>query len=288
MSRPRSAARLALEADICAIVAADHPVTIRNVYYRLITAGHPKTDAFYRRVKTLGVSLRREGRIPYPHIVDASRSGTDYTGVSGPDGDEYAREVARLYRRDAWRTEGLRPVVVVESRSVAGAVAETCAYHGVDLWPLGGWPSESMLYSLTSWFVGEQAVMALYVGDFDPAGLAIRPHVRTRIAQIAAQCWGESPPYTWHDVAVTEGQYHDDAYADAHQPAKPAAVKQHPYPYPDTLEAEAIPAPDLRAMLAAHLDEMMPRHVLDTLRATEQAERATIRQRIRAGALTTA
>lgn len=289
MSRPRSLERLLLEDAICGIVAADRPVTIRNVYYRLVTAGHPKTDAFYNRVKRLGVNLRREGRIPYPDIVDASRAGLNHTGVSGPTDEAFAREVAALYRRDAWASEGLRPIVIVESRSIAGAVSETCSYHGADLWPLGGWPSESMLYNLASCFVGgDEWPIACYIGDYDPAGLAIRGHVRARVEAIAAQCWsvplgGED--YGWHDVAVTAEQYHDARFIAARSPAKVAALRQHPYPYDATLEAEAIPAPELRALLSAVLDDLMPRHRLDALRLTERAERSTIRERIASGAL---
>ena len=48
------------------IVSADHPMTLRGLFYRLVSEGLiPKTENEYEKVGRYLLKLRRDGVIPY-------------------------------------------------------------------------------------------------------------------------------------------------------------------------------------------------------------------------------
>jgi hypothetical protein len=46
------------------------PLTVRQVFYRLVGKGHPKTEGFYGVVQEKCNRARRSGRIPFASIRD--------------------------------------------------------------------------------------------------------------------------------------------------------------------------------------------------------------------------
>ena len=55
----------------------NHPVTVRGLYYQAEVAGVPgidKTEASYAKVQHQVLELRRQGRLAYSWIADATRS----------------------------------------------------------------------------------------------------------------------------------------------------------------------------------------------------------------------
>jgi hypothetical protein len=54
------------------------PMTVRQVFYRLVGLGHPKSESFYGKVQDACNRGRRSGRISFAHIRD--------DGVSRHDG----------------------------------------------------------------------------------------------------------------------------------------------------------------------------------------------------------
>ena len=68
-----------LEAQIHAVCEADHPVSVRHVFYRMtdlrLAEPVPKTEQGYKQIQKRVVDMRRAGRLPYGWITDASRMG---------------------------------------------------------------------------------------------------------------------------------------------------------------------------------------------------------------------
>jgi hypothetical protein len=59
---------------IVTAVATEHPVTLRGVYYRVVSAGGvEKTELGYRLVGRQLLKLRRSGEVPYGWITDGTR-----------------------------------------------------------------------------------------------------------------------------------------------------------------------------------------------------------------------
>jgi hypothetical protein len=90
---------------IVAAVDEDKPVTLRGVFYRVVSAGAvPKTEAAYRCVTRELLKLRRDGTVSYEDIVDGTRNTTEWYGFDGTE--DALQQTARVYggRSGASRT----------------------------------------------------------------------------------------------------------------------------------------------------------------------------------------
>src|SRR5271169_4300599 len=94
------------------------PITGRGIGYKLFTAGLiPSMDRNeMQRVYRLLKEAREEGKIPWDWIVDETRE-IERVGT-WDDPAQYARCVARSYRRDFWNQQPVRVIVVSEKGTV--------------------------------------------------------------------------------------------------------------------------------------------------------------------------
>jgi hypothetical protein len=97
-----------LDRQILDVLTEDHPQSVRHVFYRMTNPRLPepvqKTDHGpgngYKAVQYRMKMLRREGRLPYNWVTDATRRGfftPTYSGTS-----EFLRSIKGLYRADLW------------------------------------------------------------------------------------------------------------------------------------------------------------------------------------------
>lgn len=64
----------AIDAAILETVTADHPMTLRGLFYRLVSAGViAKEEREYKNVGRYLLALRRRGDLPYGWIADSTR-----------------------------------------------------------------------------------------------------------------------------------------------------------------------------------------------------------------------
>jgi hypothetical protein len=101
-----------------AAVEAAQPITGRGVGYKLFIAKliASMERAEMRRVYRLLKEARERGIIPWAWIVDETRELERVSTWSNPA--EYARCVARSYRRDFWGQQPRRVLVVSEKGTV--------------------------------------------------------------------------------------------------------------------------------------------------------------------------
>lgn len=86
--------------EICTVLAADHPMTVRPCFYALtVRCVIAKTEAEYKgTVIRLLCRLRRAGAVPYSWISDNTRwmrKPASYAGLH-----DFLQQTARFYRRD--------------------------------------------------------------------------------------------------------------------------------------------------------------------------------------------
>jgi hypothetical protein len=81
---------------------ATQPITGRGIGYKLFTAGliPSMARAEMQRVYRLLKEAREQGNIPWEWIVDETRELERVSTWDNPE--QYARDVARSYRRDFW------------------------------------------------------------------------------------------------------------------------------------------------------------------------------------------
>lgn len=260
-----------LDAQIVAVLQEDHPQSVRHVFYRMTDPRLPepveKSDRGYRHVQERCVKLRRAGRIPYNWIADMSRRGYFVHTFDGAG--DFIRRMAGNYRADLWRDASYRCEVWTESRSIASVLLDDCRELAVDLYPCGGFSSLSFVHEAAeahNHSDDDRPLVILYVGDYDPAGVLIdqtlerelRTHLRADI------------PMEFTRIAINEEQV--QVYDLPTKPRKEGDRRSQHVTY--TVEAEAMPAHILRAILRTEVEVLLPENALHVAKVAEASERA--------------
>ena len=107
---------------IVAAVEEDAPVSVRGVFYRVMSAGAvEKTERGYAVVQRELLKLRREHRVDYRDITDGSRTtfqrSNTWTGL-----DEMAASMAASYRRMLWHDQESEVHIFSEKDAITGVV----------------------------------------------------------------------------------------------------------------------------------------------------------------------
>ena len=93
-----------LERQILAILEEDRPQSVRHVFYRLtdprLSEPVEKSELGYRVVQNRVTVMRREGRVPYGWVGDATRRG--YHTITYADGADFLSRHIDAYRADLW------------------------------------------------------------------------------------------------------------------------------------------------------------------------------------------
>jgi hypothetical protein len=86
------------------------------------------------------------------------------------DPADYARVVARSYRRDFWNKQPHRVQVWSEKGTVRGVLQPVLDKYAVGFLPVHGFSSATVAHDISQDYDGRQLIV-LYVGDFDPSGM---------------------------------------------------------------------------------------------------------------------
>ena len=93
-----------LDRQIIEVLRADHPQSVRHVFYRMTDPRLPepveKSDHGYQQVQARLVKLRRDGAVPYGWLADMSRRG--YFVNTFSDASDFILSMQALYRSDLW------------------------------------------------------------------------------------------------------------------------------------------------------------------------------------------
>ena len=121
-----------------------------------------------QRVYRLLKEAREQGIIPWEWIVDETRAIERVSTWDDPA--EYARCVARSYRRDFWNQQPHRVQVWSEKGTVRGVLAPVLDHYAVGFLPVHGFSSATTAHDIAEDDDGRDLIV-LYVGDFDPSGM---------------------------------------------------------------------------------------------------------------------
>jgi len=161
---------LDLIAAMRTVTEAAQPITGRGVGYKLFTQGLLASMARseMQRVYRLLKEARERGIIPWEWIVDETRAIERVSTWADPA--EYARCVARSYRRDFWDQQPHRVQVWSEKGTVRGVLRPVLDHYAVGFLPVHGFSSATLAHDIAEDDDGRDLIV-LYVGDFDPSGL---------------------------------------------------------------------------------------------------------------------
>jgi hypothetical protein len=153
-----------------AAAKAAHPITGRGIGYKLFVAGLTASMARneMQRVYRLLKEAREQGLVPWEWIVDETRSLERVS--TWEDTAEYARAVARSYRRDFWNQQPVRCEVWSEKGTVRGVLGPVLDQFAVGFRVMHGFSGATTIYNVAQDDDGRPLIV-LYVGDFDPSGM---------------------------------------------------------------------------------------------------------------------
>ncbi|MCG6115226.1 MAG: hypothetical protein MEQ84_08505 [Mesorhizobium sp.] len=168
--RGMSRASLDLIGKMYDIAESVQPITGRGIGYKLFTAGLIRamsTNEMQKVYRLLRIA-REQGSIPWEWIVDETRELERVSAWDDPE--QYARAVARSYRRDFWNQQPHRVEVWSEKGTVRGVLKPVLDSYAVGFRVMHGFASATTVNDIAQDDDGRPLIV-LYCGDYDPSGM---------------------------------------------------------------------------------------------------------------------
>ncbi len=262
--RRTSVELLDVDDAIVRAVVDEHPVTLRGVYYRAVSAGAvDKTEAGYRLVGRQLLKLRRSGRVPYGWITDGTRLIRKPRSWSSLE--QALDDAAASYRRALWHEQDVEVMVLSEKDAISGAIYPVTAAWDVELGIVRGYSSETFAHAVAENISTAGKPFFVYqLGDHDPSGVdGWRSFVeRVRGFTDAA--------VTFERLAVTPAQIEQLSLPT--RPTKGSDSRARGF-LGESVEVDAIPAPILRALVEDAITQHIDEEALRLTRIAEDSER---------------
>ena len=263
---------------IDAILTDDYPQTVRQVFYQLVTRGTiEKTEKEYQGVVIRLLSeMRLDGRIPWDWIVDESRR-TRITQTFDNISDAL-QDTAKFYRRSALRECSDYLEIWSEKEALAGIIYDVASDYDVPVVVSKGMPSLTQVFgSFLNIKHAGRAGKNSYIyqfGDHDPTGCLIPKSIENRLCEFCDE-HGIDPPVVERS-ALTEEQ------VERHRlPTRPTKRDGNTHAKDfegDSVELDALPSSELRALVRECIEWHINPSALETLREAEQSEREILEQ----------
>jgi len=240
------------------------PTSARFLFYELVQRGVISKHATGGRRADQNMidaltSLREDGTIPWDWIVDETRAVSDYTGYESVKAG--LTNVVDQIKLDPWNKDA--PLILTESRSLAGVLRSLCGQYRVIIAPTNGQAAGFLHTKVAE--LSDQYSRVLYLGDFDLAGGDIENNTRRvlehevgnlgweRLALTAAQVEEYNlPVIEKYDRRFTDGGKHD------------------------AVETEALSQAVIVQIVQERLDELLP-EPLEAVQEREQAQQESLK-----------
>lgn len=285
----------AIDEAIIQAVSDNSPVTVRGVYYRVVSAGAiEKTEGDYLVISRELLKLRRSRRVRYADITDGTRwitKARTYGSVR-----EALEDTARLYRHALWDNQDVTVQVFTEKDAISGVIQPVAEEWDVALGVIRGYSSESFAWkaaeAIRHAHEGGRSVHVYQLGDHDPSGVDAWRDFTAKVTEFASpgsaplasadysgpglrprgpRRWAGQKQVPWlhfERLAVTEDQI--TGWSLPTRPTKDGTV---PWTGGGSVEVDAIPAPQLRQLLRDAITSHLDQAALTVTRAAEESER---------------
>jgi hypothetical protein len=252
------------------IVAAMQPMTVRQVFYQATVRGIvEKTEAGYAKVQTDLVLMRKAGELPYHWLADNTRwqrKPETFNSI-----EQALQETARFYRKALWADADCYVELWLEKDALAGVVYPITSMYDVPLMVARGYASLSFLHGAAE-YINELEVPAhlYHLGDFDPSGVNAGEKIEETLRELAPDA-----EIYFERIVVTPEQIRD-----WHLPTRPTKASDSRAKGfgAISVELDAIEPDMLRNLVRLVIEDHLPAHQFEILKAAEESERSTIRQ----------
>ena len=253
---------------------AHGPVTVRGLYYQAEVHGIPgidKSDQGYDRVQAQVLKLRRQGRLQYESIADATRwmrKPRSFDSI-----EDALEETARTYRRNLWRDADDLVEIWLEKDALAGVVYPVTSKYDVPLMVTRGFSSETFAYeAIEARGKDRRRYVVYYLGDFDRSGVDAARSLREKLTRFAGE---KGIVVEFQTLGVTEHMVKLFKLPTRSHKRNSAADRNWPHDF--ACELDAVPPDVLRDMVVNVISNHLPLDQLLVLREAEESERELLR-----------
>jgi hypothetical protein len=254
------------------ILSQDNPQTVRQVFYALTVRGviSKAEIEYHRTVVRLLVEMRERGEIPFEWLADNTRwmrKPTTFTGL-----ESCLNSTSKFYRRDLWAAMPVYVEIWVEKDALAGVLMEETEVYDVPLMTARGYPSLTFVHSAAMAIKGKEKPAYIYhFGDFDPSGVDAARDIEAKLRRYApeAEIHFERP-------AVTREQI--EQWNLPTRPTKQSDTRAKKFGSAVSVELDAIPAHQLRALVRECIERHVDQEQLGILRTAEESERELLKR----------
>lgn len=254
-----------LQDVILTVCEADHPLSVRGVFYRVMSAGAvEKTEKSYAAVQREVLKLRRSGALPYEWIADGTRWHVkDHSWANVEDA---LMDAAASYRRALWHDQDVYVEMWSEKEAISSIVSPVTNAWDVPLMIARGFASESFLWSTARTIRNVGKPTFVYqLGDHDPSGVAAWDHVQRRLREFAPDI-----EITFERIAVTEAQITELSLPT--RPTKTSDSRSRSFTG-ESVEVDAIPTSILRTIVEEAISQHIDSDALAVHMMVEDEER---------------
>jgi hypothetical protein len=262
-----------LIASALEILTAYHPMTVRQVYYQLVSSQVIENNrGEYQAVSNAIVQGRREGLIPWEWVDDRLRRPRSVT--MWDDLPDFADTAVASYRRCVWASQPTYLEAWLEKDALSGLFEEVLEPYGVTLNVGRGYDGWDSIHNAAQRFGSGKGKTILYYGDLDPSGEDMVRSLRERLASL-----GSSPEII--KCAINPEDVKNFNLPPAF--AKQTDTRRAGYVtiFGDMcVELDALPATVLQDRLRTEIEKRMDLDALAESKRLEKADKETLRERL--------
>lgn len=263
-----------------AILGAFHPMTVRQVYYQLVSRQVVENSrGAYQGVSDALVAARREYTIPWSWIEDRLRVprglGDGWEHVE----DYLAEHVAHLadgYSAATWPTQPRYIEVWLEKDALSGIFEDALDAYNVGLNVGRGYDGWSSIHNAAARYGTGERTTILYFGDFDPSGEDMVRSLRDRLADQCADPEIIKVSLTLDDIQRYNLPPNFTKLTDSRREAFVARFGDL------SVELDALPPTVLRDRIVEAVEQHMDMDALRKVRAQEAKDHAWLVRQVEA------
>lgn len=254
------------------ILDVESPMTIRQLFYRLVSKGLiPNDRKHYQLVSRVMTKSRDDGRCDFNHIVDRSRP--QYSPNVFEDAGRYADVVQRAYRKDYWATQPHHVEIWVEKDAVIGSIEPTTNELGITIRVGRGFLSTTKAHDIAEHFQAiNKPITIFYLGDHDPSGQDIERDLYSRVLSY------DSGYFDLERLAIHKSDIVNfDLPPLRIKDGDGRAAKFRAQYGEDCVELDALPPPELRRRIKDAVENLLDVELWNRAIEVEKVELASIR-----------
>ena len=255
---------------LLAIIENGRPMTVRQVFYQATVQGLvEKAETGYSKVQVDLTKLRRAGELPYDWLADNTRwqrKPRTFDSV-----EDALKQTAAFYRKSLWRDADTYVEIWLEKDALAGVIYPVTSLYDVPLMVARGYASLSFLHTAAEYIDSLDVPACIYhLGDFDPSGVNAGEKIEETLRELAPDA-----EINFERLAVTREQI-----GEWNLPTRPTKKSDtRAKGFGDiSVELDAIDPNDLRDLVRMAIEQHLPEHQFEILKAAEESERTEIRK----------